>query len=193
MCGGKITDVVDEKAKGPVTGVDKARAKLAEERAVLQSTAVKYGSTFKAHIFDGEADGGKHKGLHSMARLVLKAKDAYKMVKISTDGTTGAYSAWVKLKGKDNWKASTFFPDDWTEAQVLEAIETAYQEYRVKKSSALIMTTGKGLTWAASVTIHSTTLWIGGLGDGDKMTGVSTAFPAVNDDFTDPNGGTPPS
>jgi hypothetical protein len=190
MCGGNIVDEVSGKE---LTGLDKARAKAKSDKDIVQAVAVKYSPAFKAHIFDGEDDtGGKHKGLHSMARLAKKDKPG-EMRKISTDSGSGAYSAWVKLHGKTAWKASTFFPDTWTEAQVLEAIEAAYKEYRVKKTAALSMTRSAGLTWAASITIHGKTLWIGGLGDGDAMTGLSTAFPAVDDSFTDPNNGTPPT
>lgn len=185
FCGGKITE--EEVAK-ELTGLDKARAAIRTEKDVQQAKAVNYSSTFSRHIFEGEDDGNKHKGLHSMTRLLAKNdKNAYEMETIKTDTNTRTYTAWVKLKGKKERKASTFFPDTWREQDVLAAIEAAYKEYRVKKSAAKIMIDGHGMTWAAQVTHKGVTLWIGGLGDGDAQTGISTAFPAVDGSFADPN------
>jgi hypothetical protein len=191
FCGGNITDEETEKAP---TGADKVRADVQKKQQEVQAKKVKYSTTFAAHLFTGEADGTKHKGLHSLVRLRAGGKkDAFELKKIAGDADTGAYSAWARLPGYTAWKASTFFPDAWREDQVLSAIETAYQEYRVKKGMARAMITGKGLTWAAYVTVHGASLWIGGLGDGDAQTGLSTAFPAVNDSFDDPNDGDPPA
>jgi hypothetical protein len=185
FCGGKITDTAVAKE---LTGVDKARAALRTEKEVLQAKGVNYGATFAKHIFDGEDDGNKHKGLHSMIRLRAKTdKDAFEIETIKIDANTQAYTAWVKLKGNKERKASTFFPDTWREQDVLAAIEAAYKEYRVKRSAAKIMIDGHGMTWAAQITTKGVAIWIGGLGDGDTQAGISTAFPAVDGSFSDPN------
>jgi hypothetical protein len=184
FCGGKISDVEVDK---PLTGLEKARANVGAQKVELQAKKVKYSVTFDAHIFDGEADGTKHKGLHSMVRVRAKPNGTLSVKKVESDGATGAYSAWVRLPGFTASKASTFFPDAWSETDVLGAIEQAYQAYRVGKGAAKTMIDGKGLTWAGFVKVKGVDLWIGGLGDGDALAGISTAFPAVNDSFDDPN------
>jgi Bacterial EndoU nuclease len=182
FCGGKISD---EEVVKPLTGADKALANIAAKKDKAQAKTIKYSTNFDAHIFDGEADGTTHKGLHSLVRRLATEKDKLKVKKIDTDAETGAYSAWVRLPGYTAYKASTFFPDKWTEDDVLGAIEQAYQAYRVKKGAAKTMIAGAGLKWAGFVTVKDVNIWIGGLGDGDALTGIATAFPAVNGNFVD--------
>ena len=163
-------------------------AKRALEIEALRKKKVNYSATFDKHLFEGEDDGKAHKGLHSMARL-LKTKGSAAAEVIEKDAAFDTYSAWVKLKGKSERKASSFFPDDWKEDRVRAVIQEAYLDSRVNPgNSNSLVRLYKNVHWVGRVNIDGKELLVAGLGDGDKASGIATAFPAVNGGFTDHNG-----
>ena len=73
------------------------------------------------HVFYGNSAGGFHyKGL----------KGANGEIKTITDlpNKYGVYRAKVSILGKEQKKAKTFFPDNWTPQQVIDAVEEAFEK-----------------------------------------------------------------
>jgi hypothetical protein len=182
-CGKKLAqievdeEVADEGASKAVVskGVERARAAVQTEKVTLLEKAVMYAPEFKAHVFEGEADGKKHKGLHSLKR---KQEGKYQLVTVAEDAA-GCFIGWVKLSGYAHWKASSFFPNDWSEKKVLDSVESAYKAFRAKDGHAPDVMKTFGLHWAARVAVGTDTICIGGMGDGDKSGGITTAFPVL--------------
>lgn len=170
-----------------LTGADLLRQAIAAERERLRELPIHYSGTFDAHLFTGEADGNKHKGLHSLFRL-LGTAGLPTLEVIVRDEHTGAYSAWATLPGNTGRKASSFFPDAWDVQRVKAAIKEAFIDARLNPAFSSEQSRNVGLTWVGRANVDGRELMIGGLGDGNKpMSGIATAFPAVNGEFRDYN------
>lgn len=74
-----------------------------------------------AHIFEGDSGGGWH------YYPTGKNKDGNEILEITrSNQNTGVYDARVLVNG--NEKMSTFFPDYWSEREVLEAINDGFEQ-----------------------------------------------------------------
>jgi hypothetical protein len=178
-----------EKKAGAVklSGADLVRQDIADERARLMAMPVHFSSTFDTHMFKGEPDGNKHKGLHSLIRL-LGNQHPPAIEVIVDDRGTGAYSAQARLHNKTDSKASSFFPNAWSEEKVKAMIKEAYLDARLNTSFSRQNASPHGLSWVGRANVNGVEMMIGGMGDGDKpASGIATAFPAVNGEFKDYN------
>ncbi len=167
------------------TGTSKALQRIEAEREAIRNQKVVLASTFDAHIFDGEKDGTKHKGLHSMARL--KSRTPKPWVEVIERDDFGAYSAWVKLNGNENAKASSFFPDAWDMATVKRNIDKAMVAARLSPTRSSQEASAHGFSWVGEIEVDGRTMRIAGIGRGTTKDVLATAFPAVDGKFKDYN------
>lgn len=181
-------EIYFRKDGAPLTGADLKREAIRKEYERLRNLPVYFSTSFERHVFEGEGDGTKHKGLHSMVWWHGR-EPAATITRIEGD-QEGTYSAWVTLPGKSDSKASSFFPDAWDRAKVKQAIKDAFVNSRLNRSESIRMAKeAGGLSWVGRVIVDGAELRIGGLGDGDKPgTGIQTAFPEVMGRFKDHNG-----
>ena len=79
------------------------------------------------HIFDGTINGkGKATGYHYAGMTDSKGKIIGGTE--SKKDKNGVYTAKVKVNGVKKEGFSTFYPDEWTPQQVVDAINTAYDD-----------------------------------------------------------------
>lgn len=185
---GQLYFAKDKKGPGVrLSGAELIRKQIAEDRERLQAAPIHYARSFDAHIFAGEPDGNKHKGLHSL-NLLLGTVDAPALAIIVRDASTGAYAAWATLRGKSERKASSFFPDAWAPEKVKAIIKEAYIDARLNPSFSRSQASAHGLSWVGRANVSGSQMMVGGLGDAEKpASGMATAFPAVNGEFKDYN------
>lgn len=172
-----------------LTGAELLRKMLVDERARLATIPVYFSPTFDAHLFAGEPDGSKHKGLHSLVRLNNTPGAVAVLAVIDRDLGTGTYSARATLRGNASSKASSFFPDVWSEDRVKTAIKEAFIDTRQFPAFSIAQARAAGaLSWVGRYKLNGREILIGGLGDGDKPgSGIATAFPEINGGFKDEN------
>ena len=105
----KYSDKYVKAAKKSITCVDDLKALAKDTKIYAQNTI--------EHIFYGNKKGGMHykglKGANGKIKKIVDAKNEF-----------GVYGAEVMVDGK--LKYSTFFPDNWTPKQVLDAIDEAF-------------------------------------------------------------------
>lgn len=105
----KHSDKYVKAAKKSITSVDDLKALAKDTKIYAQNTI--------EHIFYGNKKGGMHykglKGANGKIKKIVDAKNEF-----------GVYGAEVMVGGKI--KYSTFFPDNWTPKQVLDAIDEAF-------------------------------------------------------------------
>lgn len=141
-------------------------------------------SGFEKHIFDGDSleNSGAHTGLHSICRL--KIKNGYPLIQVTNTDKNDCYAANVTYREKKASKPSSFFPDNWTEQEVMDAIRAAIRDSWANPTAYDSMKTSS-VTWIGCYTGKKGTVYIGGRGSGkDTKHKVETAFPAVNKSFT---------
>lgn len=79
------------------------------------------------HIFDGTVNGkGKATGYHYAQ--VIDSKGEIIAGSQSKKDANGVYTAKVKVSGVKKEGFSSFYPDDWTPQQVVDAINEAYSD-----------------------------------------------------------------
>lgn len=150
------------------------------------------------HIFHGEAknSGGNktHVGLHSMVKVIAgnhssgKARAEITFVKGEEDAETRVYKAMLTIFAKP--KASTFFPDSFTEPNIRTWVTAAAKywmaaapEARIKRNEAPTLVNWAGLALVDLPGAVKHRMWIGGLGNPSAATGITTAFPQFRGSF----------
>ena len=116
------TDNVVDSAKAVERTADVAKASISSVSDLSRLT--KKGSIWTddllKHVFYGNSAGGFHykglKGANGEIKTITKAPNKY-----------GVYEAEVKIFGKTK-KGKTFFPDNWTPQQVIDAVEEAFEK-----------------------------------------------------------------
>lgn len=159
-----------------------------EEKEARNSARIYYSAKFEEHIFKGEPDGKAHKGLHSLC--LVKALDKSKQPAIDmidVDGTFNTFAASAAFPGQGA-KSSSFFPTEWPKAKVLAVIDEAVRWGWNNPVQSRNEAAEFGLKWVGYALVDGGLLMVGGIGGGDGSApgkAIETAFPAVNNKFTD--------
>lgn len=153
----------------------------------IETGAPNFDLTFNGHIMDGVFHGGQINGLHCLSAKIARGTAIVK-ADVTEDGRFSAiYKATVTINGSS--KTGTFFPDNWSIADVKTAVTKAWRDWKTfgtGPSSAVYkgMKEKYGVSWCglAELTNATTTqkIWIAGKGSGEGDKPIITAYPAVN-------------
>ena len=116
-------------SKAAIKDVDDLKA-LAKNPDIYKNNRIE-------HIFFGSNGGGLHynglSGMNGEIKSIINPKNKF-----------GIYGAIVEVDGVE--KYSTFFPDNWTPQQVLDAIDEAYHNCAYKSGNVYSYTFDSGMS-----------------------------------------------